>query len=61
MALAGKAYEVPAWALLGGKYRDKIRLYSYIPNSGEGALANIDIDKFKAAVKNVWKYKVLPG
>lgn len=42
--LAGKAYQVPAWALLGGKYRDKIRLYSYIPNSGEGALANIDLD-----------------
>ncbi|MGI8634826.1 MAG: hypothetical protein ACR2KZ_05425, partial [Segetibacter sp.] len=50
--LAGKAYEVPAWALLGGKYRDKIRLYSYIPNSGEGALANIDIGKFKADVKH---------
>lgn len=49
--LAGKAYEVPAWALLGGKYRDKIRLYSYIPNSGEGALANIDISKFKADAK----------
>ena len=35
---------VPAWALLGGKYREKIRLYSYIPNSGEGALANIDLE-----------------
>jgi L-alanine-DL-glutamate epimerase-like enolase superfamily enzyme len=50
--LAGKAYEVPAWALLGGKYRDKIRLYSYIPNSGEGALASIDLDKFRADVKH---------
>jgi L-alanine-DL-glutamate epimerase-like enolase superfamily enzyme len=50
--LAGKAYEVPAWALLGGKYRDKVRLYSYIPNSGEGALANIDLEKFKADVKH---------
>ena len=50
--LAGKAYNVPAWALLGGQYRDKIRLYSYIPNSGEGALAKMDINKFKADVKN---------
>ncbi len=50
--LAGKAYEVPAWALLGGKYRDKIRLYSYIPNSGEGALANIDLGKFKADTRH---------
>ena len=26
--LAGKAYEVPVYQMLGGKYRDKIRLYS---------------------------------
>ena len=26
--LAGKAYGVPCWKLLGGKYRDKVRLYA---------------------------------
>jgi L-alanine-DL-glutamate epimerase-like enolase superfamily enzyme len=26
--LAGKAYGVPVWMLLGGKYRDKVRLYA---------------------------------
>ncbi len=26
--LAGKAYGVPVWQLLGGKYRDKVRLYA---------------------------------
>jgi L-alanine-DL-glutamate epimerase-like enolase superfamily enzyme len=26
--LAGKAYDVPVWQLLGGKYRDKVRLYA---------------------------------
>lgn len=25
--LAGKAYDVPVWQLLGGKYRDQVRLY----------------------------------
>ena len=28
--LAGKAFNAPVWALLGGRYREKIRLYSYI-------------------------------
>ncbi len=32
--LCGKAYDVPAWQLLGGRYRDKIRLYADTP-SGE--------------------------
>ena len=26
--LAGKAYGVPVWSLLGGRYRDQIRLYA---------------------------------
>ena len=26
--LCGKAYGVPAWQLLGGRYRDKVRLYA---------------------------------
>jgi L-alanine-DL-glutamate epimerase-like enolase superfamily enzyme len=29
--LTGKAYDVPAWQLLGGRYRDKIRLYADTP------------------------------
>ena len=32
--LCGKAYGVPAWQLLGGRYRDKIRLYADTPDSG---------------------------
>jgi L-alanine-DL-glutamate epimerase-like enolase superfamily enzyme len=31
--LVGKAYSVPAWQLLGGRYRDKIRLYADTPES----------------------------
>ncbi|MFC4870761.1 mandelate racemase/muconate lactonizing enzyme family protein [Negadavirga shengliensis] len=47
--LAGKAYGVPCWQLLGGRYRDKVRLYSYLPvHDG----ANMDIPKFKADVKH---------
>jgi L-alanine-DL-glutamate epimerase-like enolase superfamily enzyme len=30
--LCGKAYDVPAWQLLGGRYRDKIRLYADTPS-----------------------------
>ncbi len=29
--LCGKAYAVPAWQLLGGRYRDKVRLYADTP------------------------------
>lgn len=31
--LVGKVYGVPAWQLLGGRYRDKIRLYADTPES----------------------------
>jgi len=31
--LCGKAYDVPAWQLLGGRYRDKVRLYADTPES----------------------------
>ena len=31
--ICGKAYNVPAWQLLGGRYRDKIRLYADTPES----------------------------
>ena len=29
--LAGKAFNAPVWAMLGGRYREKVRLYSYVP------------------------------
>lgn len=31
--LCGKAYNVPCWQLLGGRYRDKVRLYADTPES----------------------------
>ena len=33
--LAGKAYNIPVYQLLGGKYRDKIRLYADTPSSDD--------------------------
>ncbi len=33
--LCGKAYGVPAWQLLGGRYRDRIRLYADTPGAGD--------------------------
>jgi L-alanine-DL-glutamate epimerase-like enolase superfamily enzyme len=35
--LCGKAYGVPAWQLLGGRYRDKIRLYADTPEPNDPA------------------------
>ena len=32
--ILGKAYNVPAWQLLGGSYRDKIRMYADTPEAG---------------------------
>jgi len=32
--LCGKAWNVPAWQLLGGRYRDKVRLYADTPDGG---------------------------
>jgi L-alanine-DL-glutamate epimerase-like enolase superfamily enzyme len=43
--LAGKAYNVPAYQLLGGKYRDKIRLYADTPEEEDPAV-------FSAKVKD---------
>jgi L-alanine-DL-glutamate epimerase-like enolase superfamily enzyme len=37
MDLAGKAYNVPAYMLAGGKFRDKIRMYCDTPNEPTGA------------------------
>lgn len=43
--LAGKAYNVPAYQLLGGKYRDTIRLYADTPEEE-------DMSVFSAKVKD---------
>ena len=32
--ICGKAYTVPCWQLLGGRYRDKVRLYADTPEAG---------------------------
>ncbi|MGN6617654.1 MAG: mandelate racemase/muconate lactonizing enzyme family protein [Ilyomonas sp.] len=32
--ICGKAYNIPAWQLLGGRYRDKVRLYADTPEAG---------------------------
>jgi len=32
--ICGKAYDIPAWQLLGGRYRDKVRLYADTPEAG---------------------------
>ncbi|MGV3641011.1 MAG: mandelate racemase/muconate lactonizing enzyme family protein [Adhaeribacter sp.] len=42
--LCGKAYEVPAWQLLGGRYRDKVRLYADTPESR-------DLNDFKEKIR----------
>ena len=33
--LTGKAYNVPAWQLLGGRYRDKVRMYADTPGADD--------------------------
>ena len=42
--LCGKAYNVPAWQLLGGRYRDTVRVYADTPESQ-------DLEEFKKKVK----------
>jgi L-alanine-DL-glutamate epimerase-like enolase superfamily enzyme len=46
--LAGKAYGVPVWQLLGGRYRDKVRLYSYVPVH---QWPDMDVAKFREDVR----------
>ena len=47
--LTGKAYGVPVWQLLGGRYRDRIRMYAYVPRH-DGL--NMDVEKFKADIRH---------
>jgi L-alanine-DL-glutamate epimerase-like enolase superfamily enzyme len=43
--LCGKAYGVPAWQLLGGRYRDKIRLYADTPGAGDPQAFAVTMNK----------------
>jgi L-alanine-DL-glutamate epimerase-like enolase superfamily enzyme len=43
--LCGKTYQVPAWQLLGGRYRDKVRLYADTPEAPT-------MEEFKARIKH---------
>jgi L-alanine-DL-glutamate epimerase-like enolase superfamily enzyme len=43
--LAGKAYNVPCYQLLGGKYRDKVRLYADTPEGENEADFIAKVDK----------------
>src|SRR5207344_1636104 len=36
MDLAGKAYGVPAYALAGGRFRDRVRIYCDTPSEPDG-------------------------
>src|SRR6056297_3603297 len=42
--LCGKAWNVPAWQLLGGRYRDKVRMYADTPSI-------TDEDRFREVMK----------
>jgi L-alanine-DL-glutamate epimerase-like enolase superfamily enzyme len=43
--LCGKAYNVPVWQLLGGRYRDKVRMYADTPEAAS-------FDEFKTRIKH---------
>ena len=47
--LTGKAYGVPAWQLLGGRYRDKVRLYADTP---EGKSEEEQIKRIKYRIED---------
>ena len=50
--ICGKAYGVPVWQLLGGRYRDRIRCYADTPDGGDVAdqrrrlLDRLNVQKF---------------
>jgi L-alanine-DL-glutamate epimerase-like enolase superfamily enzyme len=43
--ICGKAYNVPCWQLLGGRYRDKVRMYADTPEAPT-------FEEFKARIKH---------
>ncbi|MEO6005672.1 MAG: mandelate racemase/muconate lactonizing enzyme family protein [Opitutus sp.] len=44
--LCGKAYNVPAWQLLGGRYRDTVRLYADTPEA-ESTAEQVKLIKYR--------------
>lgn len=47
--IVGKAYGVPAWQLLGGRYRDKVRLYADTP---EGKTHDEQVEKIRYRIQD---------
>ena len=47
--LTGKAYGVPAWQLLGGRYRDSVRLYADTP---EGTSHDDQVEKIRYRIED---------
>jgi len=58
--LAGKAYGVPCWQLLGGRYRDTIRLYAYVPESIKRRNRH-GCRKIRADISTAPKIRDIPG
>ena len=56
--LCGKAYDVPAWQLLGGKYRTKVRMYCDTPTVADPAEFAA---KLKYRIEESWLYMVKDG
>lgn len=62
--LTGKAYGVPCWQLLGGRYRDRVRMYAYVPRH-DGP--RMDVEQFKSEIKfrieklGITWFKMYPG
>lgn len=67
--LCGKVYGVPSWQLLGGRYRDKVRLYADTPESKSEA-EQLKLVKYRTEVQgytwlktdlSVGELKGIPG
>ncbi len=61
--LVGKAYGVPVYQMLGGRYRDRVRLYADTPDGGvTGLKKRIDQGftflKYDCGIRNIWN---VPG
>ncbi|MHC4206644.1 MAG: mandelate racemase/muconate lactonizing enzyme family protein [Planctomycetota bacterium] len=61
--LAGKAYEIPIYQLLGGRYRDRVRLYADTPDGRVSGLKKriqqgFTFLKYDCGIRNIWN---VPG
>jgi L-alanine-DL-glutamate epimerase-like enolase superfamily enzyme len=57
--LAGKAYGVPVYQMLGGRYRDKVRLYADTPDGRVSGLKKrveqgFTFLKYDCGIRNIW-------